>query len=175
MDKGGAPANNNRPGSGQIGYPTGGPRGAGQADTVQGAFNRPYPGHGGGFHGRREGGNRFDHPGRGYGGYPRPQREVSNRFHQPQIGATPMQNPQPSAMGARTCMEPQPRTKAPHHKVVEVLDRNNFKTKLQSKTEMQRMIKWGTVQTKDEQAKMVIEESSGGSHCRSFGLWRRGA
>jgi hypothetical protein len=59
----------------------------------------------------------------------------------------------PSAMGGRDLHGAQPRTKAPHHKVVEELDRNNFKTKLQSKTEIQRMIEWGTVQTKGQTSK----------------------
>jgi hypothetical protein len=34
---------------------------------------------------------------------------------------------------------------------------NNFKTTFPSRTELQRMIEWGTVQTKDRKAAMVIE------------------
>jgi hypothetical protein len=48
--------------------------------------------------------------------------------------------------------------------VVEEVGSNTFKTNFPSKSEMHRMINWGTIQSKDRQAKLVIEERSGGSH-----------
>jgi hypothetical protein len=47
---------------------------------------------------------------------------------------------------------------------VEEVGSNTFKTNFPSKSEMLRMINWGTIQSKDRQAKLVIEERSGGSH-----------
>jgi hypothetical protein len=47
--------------------------------------------------------------------------------------------------------------------VVEEVNSNTFRTVFPSKNEMQRMIEWGMVQSKDRQAKMIIEESGGGS------------
>jgi hypothetical protein len=44
------------------------------------------------------------------------------------------------------------------------VDRNTFKANFQSRIELNRMVEWGVVQTKDKMAKMMIEESSGGSH-----------
>jgi hypothetical protein len=46
---------------------------------------------------------------------------------------------------------------------VEEIEKNTFKTIFPSKGEMLRMIEWGKLQTKDQQAKLVIEELGGGS------------
>jgi hypothetical protein len=43
---------------------------------------------------------------------------------------------------------------------VEKLDKNMFKTVFLTKGEMHRMIEWGIVQTKDRQAKLLIEEAA---------------
>jgi hypothetical protein len=45
--------------------------------------------------------------------------------------------------------------------VVEDVRNNTFKTIFPSRNELQWMIKWGTVQTKDQKAVMVIEERDG--------------
>jgi hypothetical protein len=45
--------------------------------------------------------------------------------------------------------------------VVEEVHNNTFKTTFPSRTELQRMIEWGTVRTKDRKAAMVIEEGDG--------------
>jgi hypothetical protein len=47
--------------------------------------------------------------------------------------------------------------------VVEELTPNTFKTVFPSRSELQRMIEWGAVQSKDHKAVMIIEESAGGS------------
>jgi hypothetical protein len=44
------------------------------------------------------------------------------------------------------------------------VDRNTFKATFQSRVEFNRMVEWGVKQTKDRMAKMIIEESNGGSH-----------
>jgi hypothetical protein len=49
---------------------------------------------------------------------------------------------------------------------VHEVDKNTFKAIFQSKAELNRMVEWGVVQTKDRMAKMIIEEGSGGSHYR---------
>jgi hypothetical protein len=49
---------------------------------------------------------------------------------------------------------------------VQEVDKNTFKAIFQSKAELNRMVEWGVVQTKDRMAKMIIEEGSGGSHYR---------
>jgi hypothetical protein len=46
---------------------------------------------------------------------------------------------------------------------VEEIEKNTFKTIFPSKGEMLRMIEWGKLQTKDQKAKLVIEELGGGS------------
>jgi hypothetical protein len=46
---------------------------------------------------------------------------------------------------------------------VEELSPNTFKTAFPSKGELQTMIKWGIVQSKDRKAVMLIEEGAGGS------------
>jgi hypothetical protein len=48
--------------------------------------------------------------------------------------------------------------------VVQEVDRNTFRANFQSKAELNRMVVWGMVQTKDRMAKMIIEEGNGGSH-----------
>jgi hypothetical protein len=48
--------------------------------------------------------------------------------------------------------------------VVQEVDRNTFKANFQSRAELNRMVEWSVVQTKDRMAKMIIEESNGGSH-----------
>jgi hypothetical protein len=54
------------------------------------------------------------------------------------------------------------------------VDKNTFKAIFQSKVELNRMVEWGVVQTKDRMTKMIIEEGSGGSHykdaCAGFGF-----
>jgi hypothetical protein len=50
--------------------------------------------------------------------------------------------------------------------VVEELSPNTFKTAFPSRREMQRMIEWGVVQSKDRKAVMIIEEGAGGSFFR---------
>jgi hypothetical protein len=47
---------------------------------------------------------------------------------------------------------------------VQGVDRNTFQANFQSKAELNRMVEWGMVQTKDRMAKMVIEEGNGGSN-----------
>jgi hypothetical protein len=47
--------------------------------------------------------------------------------------------------------------------VVEELTPNTFKTAFPSRSELQRMIEWGAVQSKDRKAVMLIEEGAGGS------------
>jgi hypothetical protein len=47
---------------------------------------------------------------------------------------------------------------------VQEVDKNTFQTNFRSKTELSHMVERGMVQTKDKQAKMVIEEGKGGSH-----------
>jgi hypothetical protein len=44
------------------------------------------------------------------------------------------------------------------------VDRNTFRTNFQSRAELNRMVEWGTVQTKDRLAKMIIEEGNDVSH-----------
>jgi hypothetical protein len=44
------------------------------------------------------------------------------------------------------------------------VDKNTFRTNFQSRAELNHMVEWGTVQTKDRMAKMIIEEGNGGSH-----------
>jgi hypothetical protein len=46
---------------------------------------------------------------------------------------------------------------------VEELTPNTFKTAFSSKGELQRMIEWETMQSKDRKAIMLIEEGAGGS------------
>jgi hypothetical protein len=48
--------------------------------------------------------------------------------------------------------------------VVQEVDINTFKANFQSRAELNRMVEWGVVQTKDRMAKMIIKESNGGSH-----------
>jgi hypothetical protein len=48
--------------------------------------------------------------------------------------------------------------------VVQEMDRNTFKVNFQSRMDLNRMVEWGVVQTKDKMAKLIIEESNGGSH-----------
>jgi hypothetical protein len=50
--------------------------------------------------------------------------------------------------------------------VVEEIEQNKFKTVFPSKGEMQRMIKWCMVHTKDQKAAMIIEELDGGSNVK---------
>jgi hypothetical protein len=47
--------------------------------------------------------------------------------------------------------------------VIQEIATNKFKTVFPTKSELNRMIEWGMVQTKDRKAKMVIEECGGGS------------
>jgi hypothetical protein len=49
---------------------------------------------------------------------------------------------------------------------VEEIEHNKFKTVFPSKGEMQRMIEWGLVHTKDRKAMMIIEELGGGSNVK---------
>jgi hypothetical protein len=46
---------------------------------------------------------------------------------------------------------------------VEEIEHNKFETVCPSKGEMQHMIEWGQVQTKDSKAKLIKEELGGGS------------
>jgi hypothetical protein len=46
--------------------------------------------------------------------------------------------------------------------VVEEIDSNTFKATFLSKSELQKMIEWGAVQSKDHKAVMIIEEGAGG-------------
>jgi hypothetical protein len=48
--------------------------------------------------------------------------------------------------------------------VVQEVDINTFKANFQSKAELNRIVEWGMVQTKDRLVKMIIEEGNGGSH-----------
>jgi hypothetical protein len=48
--------------------------------------------------------------------------------------------------------------------VVWEVDMNTIRANFQSKAELNHMVEWGMVQTKDRLAKMVIEEGNGGSH-----------
>jgi hypothetical protein len=47
---------------------------------------------------------------------------------------------------------------------VQTVYSNTFGTNFQSNTDLQRMVEWGILQTKDKQSKLSIEECSGGSH-----------
>jgi RNA-binding protein YlmH len=49
---------------------------------------------------------------------------------------------------------------------VEEIEKNLFKTVFPMKGEMNRMIEWGIVQTKDQKAKLFIEECGGGSNIK---------
>jgi hypothetical protein len=51
-------------------------------------------------------------------------------------------------------------------RVVEEIEDNKFKTVFPSKGEMQQMIGWGLVQTKDRKAMLIIEELGGGSNVK---------
>jgi hypothetical protein len=50
--------------------------------------------------------------------------------------------------------------------VVEEIEKNRSKTVFPTKGEMQQMIEWGVVQTKDPKAKIVIEELGGGNNIK---------
>jgi hypothetical protein len=47
---------------------------------------------------------------------------------------------------------------------VQMVDCSTFRTIFQSKTDLLQMVEWGILYTKDRQAKLSIEEGSGGSH-----------
>jgi hypothetical protein len=47
---------------------------------------------------------------------------------------------------------------------VQEVDKNTFRTNFQFRAELSRMVEWGAVQTKDNVAKLIIEEGNGGSH-----------
>jgi hypothetical protein len=49
---------------------------------------------------------------------------------------------------------------------VEEIEKNLFKTVFPTKGEMNRMIEWGIVQTKDQKAKLFMEECGGGSNIK---------
>jgi hypothetical protein len=46
---------------------------------------------------------------------------------------------------------------------VQEIGPNMFKTSFRSRSELQQMIEWGAMQSKDNKADMIIEESAGGS------------
>jgi hypothetical protein len=66
--------------------------------------------------------------------------------------------------GEQVAMEMDRLVLGPSKWVVQEMDRNTFKANFQSRMELNRMVEWGGVQTKDKMAKMIIEESNGGSH-----------
>jgi hypothetical protein len=67
-------------------------------------------------------------------------------------------------MGDQVALEMDRLVLGPMKWVVQEVDRNTFKANFQSRAELNRMVEWGVVQTKDRMAKMIIEESNGGSH-----------